>query len=87
MGSYAKNDAKARKPAHEPYLRTRVNVISVIVGWLIILLGLFGIASPHSLIDAVLGWPTATRFYFRSSRASCWAFSSFLLHLDAGCRD
>ena len=41
-----------------------MNVIVVIVGWLIILLGLFGIARPHSLIDAVLSWPTAARFYF-----------------------
>jgi ABC-type xylose transport system permease subunit len=40
-----------------------VNLIIVIVGWLINLLGLFGIASPHWLIDAVLGWPTAVRFY------------------------
>jgi hypothetical protein len=59
-----KRREKARKPTREPYLRTRVNVIIVIVGWLIILVGPFGIASPHSLIDAVLGWPTAARFYF-----------------------
>jgi hypothetical protein len=64
-----------------------VNVIIVIVGWLIILLGLFGIASPHSLIDAVLGWPTATRFYFSVLTRVVLGVSSFLLHLDAGCRD
>jgi hypothetical protein len=41
-----------------------MNVIVVIVGWLIILTGLFGIASPHSLIDMILAWSSTTRFYF-----------------------
>ena len=36
----------------------------VIIGWLIILEGLFGIARPHALIDMVVGWPSAPRFYF-----------------------
>jgi hypothetical protein len=40
-----------------------MNVIVVIVGWLILLLGLLGMASPHSLVDAVLGMSSATRFY------------------------
>jgi hypothetical protein len=40
-----------------------MNIIVLIVGWLILLLGLFGIASPHSLVNAVLGMPSATRFY------------------------
>jgi hypothetical protein len=40
-----------------------MNVIVLIVGWLILLLGLLGIASPHSLVDAVLGMSSATRFY------------------------
>lgn len=41
-----------------------MNVIVVIVGWLVILTGLWGIASPHSLIDMVLAWSSSTRFYF-----------------------
>jgi|SRR5581483_2800401 len=40
-----------------------MNVIVVIVGWLILLLGLLGIASPHSLVNGVLGMSSATRFY------------------------
>ena len=40
-----------------------MNIIVVIVGWLILLLGLLGIASPHSLVNAVLGMSSATRFY------------------------
>jgi len=40
-----------------------MNIIVLIVGWLILLLGLLGIASPHSLVDAVLGMSSATRFY------------------------
>jgi hypothetical protein len=40
-----------------------MNIIVLIVGWLILLLGLLGIASPHSLVNAVLGMPSATRFY------------------------
>ena len=40
-----------------------MNIIVVIVGWLILLLGLLGIASPHSLVNAVLAMPSATRFY------------------------
>jgi hypothetical protein len=40
-----------------------MNVLVVIVGWLIVLVGLWGIAGPHSLIDMVLAWPSATRFY------------------------
>jgi hypothetical protein len=39
-----------------------MNVI-VVVGWLIVLIGLWGIARPHSLIDTVLAWPSATRLY------------------------
>ena len=40
-----------------------MNIIDLIVGWLLLLLGLLGIASPHSLVDAVLGMSSATRFY------------------------
>lgn len=40
-----------------------MNIIVLIVGWLILLLGLLGIASPHSLVNAVLGMSSATRFY------------------------
>lgn len=40
-----------------------MNIIVVIVAWLILLLGLLGIASPHSLVNAVLGMSSATRFY------------------------
>jgi len=40
-----------------------MNIIVLIVGWLILLLGLLGIASPHSLVDAVVGMSSATRFY------------------------
>ena len=40
-----------------------MNIIVVIVGWLILLLGLLGIASPHSLVNAVLGMSSAARFY------------------------
>jgi len=40
-----------------------MNVIVRIVGWLILLLGLLGIASPHSLVNGVLGMSSATRFY------------------------
>ena len=40
-----------------------MTIIVLIVGWLILLLGLLGIASPHSLVDAVLGMSSATRFY------------------------
>jgi hypothetical protein len=39
-----------------------MNVVVVIVGWLILLLGLLGIASPHSLVNGVLGMSSATRF-------------------------
>lgn len=41
-----------------------MNVIVVIVGWLIVLTGLWGIASPHSLIDMVVAWSSTNRFYF-----------------------
>jgi hypothetical protein len=40
-----------------------MNVIVLIVGWLILLLGILGIASPHSLVNGVLGMSSATRFY------------------------
>ena len=40
-----------------------MNIIVLIVGWLVLLLGLLGIASPHSLVNAVLGMSSATRFY------------------------
>ena len=40
-----------------------MNIIVLIVGWLILLLGLLGIASPYSLVNAVLGMSSATRFY------------------------
>jgi hypothetical protein len=40
-----------------------MNIIVLIVGWLTLLLGLLGIASPHSLVNAVLGISPATRFY------------------------
>jgi hypothetical protein len=40
-----------------------MNVVVVIVGWLILLLGLLGIASPHSLVNGVLGMSSVTRFY------------------------
>src|ERR1700676_713823 len=41
-----------------------MNFIVVIIGWLIVAIGLFGIASPHSMIDMVLGWSSTGRFYF-----------------------
>ena len=47
----------------EGELSKDMNIIVVIVGWLILLLGLLGIASPHSLVNAVLAMPSATRFY------------------------
>jgi hypothetical protein len=40
-----------------------MNIIVLVVGWLILLLGLLGIASPRSLVDAVLGMSSDTRFY------------------------
>jgi hypothetical protein len=40
-----------------------MNIVVVIVGWLIALIGLFGIARPHGLIDAVLNMQSATRFW------------------------
>ena len=40
-----------------------MNIIVLIVGWLILLLGLLGIASPHLLVAAVLNMSSATRFY------------------------
>jgi hypothetical protein len=41
-----------------------MNLIVVIVGWIVIGVSLFGIASPHSLIDIVLGWSPVGRFCF-----------------------
>ena len=40
-----------------------MNIVVIIVGWLILLLGLLGIASPHWLVNAVLGMSSATRFW------------------------
>lgn len=41
-----------------------MNLIVVIVGYLIVLTGLWGIASPHSLIGLVVAWASTARFYF-----------------------
>jgi hypothetical protein len=40
-----------------------MNIFVLVVGWLILLLGLLGIASPHSLVNEVLGMSSASRFY------------------------
>jgi hypothetical protein len=45
------------------YFLGYMNIIVLIIGWLVLLLGLLGIASPHSLVNAVLGMSSATRFY------------------------
>jgi len=41
-----------------------VNVIVALIGWIIVAIGLLGIAWPHLMPTAVLGWPPDFLLYF-----------------------
>jgi hypothetical protein len=40
-----------------------VNLIVALIGWIIIAIGLLGIARPHLIPEAVLGWPPDLLLY------------------------
>jgi len=40
-----------------------VNLIVALIGWIIVAIGLFGIARPHLMPEAVLGWPPDLLLY------------------------
>jgi len=40
-----------------------MNFLVAIVGWMIVAIGLLGIAQPHLMLSWVLGWPADVRFY------------------------
>jgi hypothetical protein len=40
-----------------------VNVIVALIGWIIVAIGLLGIARPHLMLTAVLGWPPDVLLY------------------------
>ncbi len=40
-----------------------MNFLVAIVGWMIVSIGLLGIAQPHLMLSWVLGWPADVRFY------------------------
>jgi hypothetical protein len=40
-----------------------MNFLVAIVGWMIVAIGLLGIAQPHLMLSWMLGWPADVRFY------------------------
>ena len=40
-----------------------MNLIVALIGWIIVAIGLFGIARPHLIPEAVLGWPPDLLLY------------------------
>jgi len=40
-----------------------VNLIVALIGWMIVAIGLFGIARPHLIPESVLGWPPNLLLY------------------------
>ena len=40
-----------------------MNLLVALVGWLIVVIGVFGAARPHLMIGWVLSWPADIRFY------------------------
>ena len=40
-----------------------MNLIVALIGWIIVAIGLFGIAWPHLMPEAVLGWPPDLLLY------------------------
>jgi hypothetical protein len=41
-----------------------MNFVVLAVGWLVVAIGLFGMSSPHSMMEMILGWSSSARFYF-----------------------
>ena len=40
-----------------------MNLIVALIGWIIVAIGLFGIARPHLIPEAILGWPPDLLLY------------------------